>query len=141
MKTQAQREANREGKKRWRYAHPEHRIARRKKMAEYRARHKERWAATLKAWKKRNPDKVRAHKRAYYRRRRDGQVGTYNCATKGCPYRVPVAHMICNACCKPQLPITMHDRAIGITDFYRNDGSLPPLHTIKSRAKKGVQWI
>lgn len=98
-------------------------------------------AAYMRAYFRHHPEQRLATGRRYEQRKRDGRVGIHNCLTKGCPYRVPQARMYCVRCNRTQPIYTPHDRAIGITDFYRNDGSLPPLHTIKSRAKKGVQWI
>jgi hypothetical protein len=92
-------------------------------------------AAYMRDYFRQNPQQRLATERRYRGRKRDGTVGIHRCFTKGCPYRVPHARMYCASCNRALPPITMHDRAIGITDWYRNDGTLPPLHIYKSRAK------
>lgn len=109
----------------------------RKRDPELARRHRKKWNLA-------HPDRIKANGIANRKRKKDGVVGVFTCSNRGCPYRVRTRRTKCGKCLaemvSPQV-MTMHDRAIAITDFWRGDGSLPPMHTIKSRAKNGVQWI
>lgn len=92
-------------------------------------------AAYMRAYYRDHPEQRRTTGQRHRLRKKEGRVGIYTCHTKGCPYRVPHARMYCVSCNRPLPAITMHDRAIQVSDWFRNDGSLPPLHIYKSRAK------